>query len=425
MASVFKPTGAKKYVIIYVDETGRRRKKTGATDKAVSERIARDIENRVALRREGVIDAKAEALVTHEARPLAEHLAEWRAGMLARGMTTRHADQYHTRAARVAALARGACLDDIDTAGRTPEAVARAARALADAVRPARLSDLTPERVQTALARLRAGGKSNQTVDHHRAAARAFCRWACDTGRLRDNPMRGVKGFNVEEDRRHRRRALTPDEAARLLQAAERGPVVRGMTGPDRARLYALALGTGFRASELASLTPERFDLAADPPTVTVPAAYAKNGREAVQPLPPALADRLAPWLATLAPGRPAFDPMPEKTAELIRADLKAAGIPYATASGVADFHALRASYVSNLVASGASVKTCQVLARHSSPSLTIGIYAKASVHDIRGAVDALPDRRPAGPRGVDVGRDGDGGGGGPGRYRRRYPASR
>src|SRR5207237_688142 len=45
-----------------------------------------------------------------------------------------------------------------------------------------------------------------------------------------------------------------------------------------------------------------------------------------------------------------------------------------------------------NLVASGASVKTCQVLARHSSPSLTIGVYAKASVHDIRGAVDALPD---------------------------------
>jgi hypothetical protein len=60
MASVFKPKNKSKYVILYTDETGRRRKKTGATDKAVTQRIARDLENRVVLRREGVIDAKAD-----------------------------------------------------------------------------------------------------------------------------------------------------------------------------------------------------------------------------------------------------------------------------------------------------------------------------------------------------------------------------
>ena len=37
-------------------------------------------------------------------------------------------------------------------------------------------------------------------------------------------------------------------------------------------------------------------------------------------------------------------------------------------------------------------MKTCQTLARHSTPSLTIGIYAKASLHDINGAVENLPD---------------------------------
>jgi integrase len=301
MSSVFKKARDRKrpgssWFIAYTDESGVRRMVKGCPDKAATEALARKLESEAELRRRGVIHPRTDAYAAHEARPLADHLAEWRAVMLARGMSTRHADQYHARAARVVALARGARLDDIDTAGRTPEAVAGAARALADAVRPARLSDLTPERVQTALARLRAGGKSNQTVDHHRAAARAFCRWACDTGRLRDNPMRGVKGFNPEEVRRHRRRALTPDEAARLIRAAERGPVVRGMTGPDRARLYALALGTGLRASELASLTPGRFDLAADPRTVTVPAAYTKNGKEAVQPLP-------RPWPPGWPPG--------------------------------------------------------------------------------------------------------------------------
>ena len=62
MASVFKVAGAKKYTILYTDENGRRRKKgAGVTDKTVAERIARDLENKVALRREGVIGARDEA----------------------------------------------------------------------------------------------------------------------------------------------------------------------------------------------------------------------------------------------------------------------------------------------------------------------------------------------------------------------------
>jgi hypothetical protein len=82
----------------------------------------------------------------------------------------------------------------------------------------------------------------------------------------------------------------------------------------------------------------------------------------------------------------------------MIRVDLEAAGIAYETPSGEVDFHALRGCYISFLVSSGASVKTCQTLARHSTPSLTIGIYAKASLHDISGAVDALPDLTPEVP---------------------------
>jgi hypothetical protein len=85
-----------------------------------------------------------------------------------------------------------------------------------------------------------------------------------------------------------------------------------------------------------------------------------------------------------------------ERNAEMLRVDLQAAGIAYETASGVADFHSLLAAYVTNLVASGASVKTCQTLARHSTPTLTIGLYAKVSLHDIKGAVENLPDLTPS-----------------------------
>src|SRR5262249_50656143 len=142
---------------------------------------------------------------------------------------------------------------------------------------------------------------------------------------------------NAETDRRHRRRALTEAEATQLIQATEAGATFKGLSGPDRAVLYALALGTGFRRNELKSLTPERFDLDSDPPTATVLACYSKNGREAVQPLSDALAARLRPWLTTKPPGKPLFGSMSNRTAEMLEADLKAAGIATETEAGILD----------------------------------------------------------------------------------------
>ena len=76
-----------------------------------------------------------------------------------------------------------------------------------------------------------------------------------------------------------------------------------------------MAAGTGFRANELRSLTPESFDLDADPPTVTVQAAYSKRRRDDVQPIRPDLADALRPWLASKAPGQPVFGNLTKHTA--------------------------------------------------------------------------------------------------------------
>lgn len=62
------------------------------------------------------------------------------------------------------------------------------------------------------------------------------------------------------------------------------------------------------------------------------------------------------------------------------------------------DFHATRHTYISGIVAGGASVKTCQELARHSDPRLTIGRYSHARLHDLAGALDALPNTQPQDP---------------------------
>ena len=100
MASVFKPKGKSKYVIFYMDENGRRRKKTAATDKAVSERIARDIENRVALRREGVVDPRQEAYAQHLAQPLLVHVTAWIESLRSKGVTRQHVKLHSSRAMR-------------------------------------------------------------------------------------------------------------------------------------------------------------------------------------------------------------------------------------------------------------------------------------------------------------------------------------
>src|SRR5262245_24501477 len=109
MASVFKRTrdrqrkGASWY-IAFVDEHGRRRMVKGCPDKSATESLARELETDVELRRRGILDCKTEALRDHAARPLADHLADWHAALLAEGATAKHAPLALERVRRVVAL---------------------------------------------------------------------------------------------------------------------------------------------------------------------------------------------------------------------------------------------------------------------------------------------------------------------------------
>lgn len=145
----------------------------------------------------------------------------------------------------------------------------------------------------------------------------------------------------------------------------------------------------------LRSLTPESFKLDGKHPAVTVEAAYSKRRQEDVQPIRRDLADSLKPWLATKKPGEPVL-PLPDKTARMIQGDLKRAEIAAEDRSGrILDFHALRHTYISRVVMSGVSVKVAQELARHATPTLTIGRYAHVRLHDLTEALEALEPSAP------------------------------
>src|SRR5215218_5469739 len=124
-----------------------------------------------------------------------------------------------------------------------------------------RISELSLSKALDALAALRDEGLGQETINHHVRSVKAFARWLWKDGRAREHALAHLSTSSPEADRRRVRRALTHEEAARLIRAAEAGPVVQGMTGPDRAMLYRVALGTGFRAAELASLTAASFRL--------------------------------------------------------------------------------------------------------------------------------------------------------------------
>ena len=265
-------------------------------------------------------------------------------------------------------------------------------------------------------------GCGPQTVNHYVRAVRGFFRWMVKSKRCASDPLDTLSLVNVNVDVRHARRELTAAELGRLLVAAESSvKSFRGLTGVDRFHLYLAAATTGFRAYGLANLTPEDFDPDATTPTVTLKAKFAKNGRLKAQPLPEDAAAALRDYLEGKPAGRPVWGGTwadDGRGAEMMRVDLKAAGIPYVVEGPGgpehADFHALRHSYLTLLGKGGVDLRTVQEMAGHSKPELTAR-YMHTRIGDMAGAAAKLPTILPSGlsdplrvaHRVVDAGRAG------------------
>ncbi len=255
---------------------------------------------------------------------------------------------------------------------------------------------------------------SSRESNHRLQACREFSRWAVHAGLLAADPLASLRPVNARLDPKHVRRALRADDVLRLVQAAHDGPEYRGVAGPVRALVWRLAVQVGLRVGEIQSLQVRDVDLhGVDGPTLTVRAIVSKNRTEARLPLAADLATDLAPFLTAKLPTASVL-PLPtcfrSKATRWLRFDLAATGIPYADDSGrIADVHALRSAFVSALVRSGANVKTVQTLARHSSPTMTLGVYARLDARDERDAIRALPSFTPAKPGARQTGTDGEG----------------
>jgi len=382
------------YTVEWFSWDGKRRRLCGGPDKDAAEALGAAKESEEVQRRRGLIDPRQERFAAEAARPILEHLDAFRECLLAKGNTERHTFESCALVRRV-----------IERCGAQ------------------HVGDLTASAVQRVVGDIRASGRSLATCNRVLTAVKSFGRWLRRDKRIREEPLADVARFNEAADPRYVRRELTPEEIGRLLDATERRTLPEHeMSGPDRAMVYRAALGTGFRAKELRSLTPRSFTLDADPPTVTGQAAHSKRRRVDCQPITDELAGLLRDWLAGRPEDEPVFAALPLKTVRMIRKDMDAARrewlaeaatdaerkareksdfLKWRNAAGaVVDFHSTRHTYISSIVAGGASVKTAQELARHSTPALTIGRYSHTRLHDVRGALQSLPSLKPASPTG-------------------------
>lgn len=401
----------------YTDETGTLHEVPLSTNKAAAGIALAELVKAVEQARTGVVDRSAAALAAHGRRPLAAHLDDWLAELSGHRRDANYVGTLRTRVRAVLDGCRWVLPGDL--------AADRLEKFLADmlAARPtfpaipagvetftkaeaAALCNLSPVAFQAITRRhrlsgvgngkarrfpvgtveavrdLRGQGTSVQTVNHHLRAVKGFVKWMVENNRLREFPFARVKPGNVKTDVRRRRGELTPDEVARLLAACDGPAAFRGLAGPDRRMLYRVALATGYRAAELAA--------------AVLPAEFTKNRQPAVQPLPADLAADLRTYLrrpdgrAPVWPGTWA-----EKAADMLRADLDVAGLPFAVdgpeGPEVRDFHCLRNTYISNVLRAGADLKQAMTLARHSDPRLTTARYARTRLHDLGAVVNKLP----------------------------------
>jgi integrase len=219
-----------------------------------------------------------------------------------------------------------------------------------------------------------------KTLNEYHAAVSALFTWLRKQNRAPTNPFEVLSKVDARGKESFRRRALTDDEARRLLAGARR-------------LIYLLALHTGLRRGEINALCWADLRLDCANPFYLVPAASSKNRKEQPRPLHPELAAELkavkesgkaTPEALVFPDGVPLM--------KVMHKDFKDAGIPQKDERGhKVDFHALRMTFITRLQRAGVSPREAMELARHNDMRLTMKVYTDVAQLPLAASVRQLP----------------------------------
>ncbi len=292
------------------------------------------------------------------------------------------------------------------------KATVERARRILDAVGVERWLDVDVLRVQAELTSRTQGEKGWGVArhNHHVGSLRQFGKWLAREKIVAENVLAGLNTLGKgSEAPRHPRRSLPPVEFEKLLRATLKSTVrVMGMQPKDRAELYWTAAFTGLRAREIADFAvhwarwstmtenPETGKKRRVPAYLLPGAHETKGGKTSGRVDPIVLQSDLEAMLKRRCAGKaprarvfPRFNR--KRGAAMLRADLKAAGIPYIDEAGeYFDFHALRHLFITWAGDTRPSPQTHQGIARHSDYKLTAH-YSHPQILDYAEVVEEMP----------------------------------
>ena len=376
-----------KYLARYRDGQGEvRTVPTGCRDLMAARAVLADLERRAELVRAGIVSPAQDAIADHRRTTIRGHVEAY--------------------------------LDSLRAKGTTPKHVATVKRLLGALIAGCgfkTLADIRREPVERWLTNGPVARRAARTRNTYRNAALWFCNFCVDTERLVANPLARVPRADERADRRRQPRALTPDELARLLDAAQRRPLAEALKfnrgwrrgqrgarlrpetvaklealGRERALVYKTLVLTGLRLGELASIRV--CDVVGE--TIVLEARHEKSRRGAVIPLRADLCRDLTAWIAErgLTGQQPLFAVSPNQVKVFDR-DLRFAGIPKRDERGrVACLHSLRHTHGTLLTKAGIPPRVVQAALRHASPEFSLRMYVDPKLLDVAGALGVLPE---------------------------------
>jgi len=267
----------------------------------------------------GILSSQEAKMGKNAHRPLSEHIAAFITHLQAKGTTEKHQDttKFHLEL-------------------------------LAEDCTWRKLSDLSRVGLEKWLVQQTEQNMSARTRNSYRGSAVSFTRWAMRNNRLTHNPFSSISKASEKKDRRKQRRALTLEEAQRLLYTAQMRPLAefgretlklpsekrKGRKtwakaplswekldeavrtgrenlagnpayidkllrrGKEHYLVYKTMMLTGLRKNEVASLTVGVVLLDKDNPHIEILPSNEKAGRGARIPLRSDLAEELGDYIA-------------------------------------------------------------------------------------------------------------------------------
>ena len=374
-----------KWIVAWTTANGQRKAKTAFTDYQASLELARQLARRAALESVG----KADPFEQHKKAPIAKHLDDFIKALESARRAPRYILQVKNRILLIINGLGIKRLDDLD-----PVAVDRY------------LTDLAQKKKHSGITR-------NEYI----TSIKSLTKWAVTFRRMKDDPLSGLKVTERRAiDPAHPRRALSMGEISKLLDAAERRPLLELQTirigrhagkqianvdprvkakalqkGLERRLVYMMAVWTGLRRNEIRQLTWGDIHLETIPGHITLRARTTKSKRADSLPIHPQLADELRGW----KPQDAAADDCVVSAVpnmKCLRADLAMAGIANKDGSHrYVDFHSLRVSLSTLLAAHKVSPRAAQALMRHTDPRLTANVYTDEKLLPLAAELHSVP----------------------------------